>query len=200
MDEKISIAGRPIDKPFLMAVESTYSVAGRGCVACGTIEQGKIKIGDDIEFFGYNKKFKSQAIGVETFNKTLDYGEAGDNVGVLVRGLNRDQINRGLMIGKPGSMSVNSVIEANIYCLKTEEGGRVNPFSSGYRPQVILSLSSSTTKPQIQLQKLLYQKESKSQNQEITLPSRLNLTSLLPSLKAPDSHLEKEEELLLLVL
>jgi len=119
-----------------MAVESTYSVAGRGAVACGTIEQGKIKIGDDIEFYGYNKKFKSQAIGVETFNKTLDYGEAGDNVGILVRGLNRDQINRGLMIGKPGSLSVNSVIEANIYCLKTEEGGRINPFSSGYRPQV----------------------------------------------------------------
>lgn len=136
MDEKIEITGRPIDKPFLMAVESTYNVSGRGAVACGTVEQGKIKIGDDIEFYGYNKKFKSQAIGIETFNKTLDYGEAGDNVGVLVRGLNRDQINRGLMIGKPGSLQVNSVIEANIYCLKTEEGGRINPFSSGYRPQL----------------------------------------------------------------
>lgn len=136
MDTKVEISGRPIDKPFLMAVESTYSVAGRGAVACGTIEQGKIKIGDDIEFYGYNKKFKSQAIGVETFNKTLDYGEAGDNVGILVRGVTREQINRGLMIGKPGSMTVNSVIEANIYCLKTEEGGRINPFSSGYRPQL----------------------------------------------------------------
>ena len=136
MDEKIEITGRPVDKPFLMAVESTYNVSGRGAVACGTVEQGRIKIGDDIEFYGYNKKFKSQAIGIETFNKTLDYGEAGDNVGVLVRGLSKDQINRGLMIGKPGSLQVNSVIEANIYCLKTEEGGRVNPFSSGYRPQV----------------------------------------------------------------
>lgn len=137
MDTKIDLSGRPIDKPFLMAVESTYSVAGRGAVACGTIEQGSVKVGDEVEFYGYNKKFKSQCIGVQTFNKTLDYGEAGDNVGILVRGLTREQINRGLMIAKPGSQKVNSVLEANIYVLKTEEGGRVNPFSSGYRPQVL---------------------------------------------------------------
>ena len=74
MDSKIEITGRPIDKPFYMAVESTYSVPGRGAVACGTIEQGKVKLGDQIEFYGYNKKYKSQVIGVETFNKTLDYG------------------------------------------------------------------------------------------------------------------------------
>jgi elongation factor Tu len=136
MDEKIEVSGRPVDKPFYMAVESTYGVAGRGAVACGTVEQGKIKIGDAIEFFGYNKSFKSEVIGIETFNKTLDYGEAGDNVGVLVRGVTREQINRGLVIGKPGSLTCNSVIEANIYVLKTDEGGRVNPFSSGYRPQL----------------------------------------------------------------
>jgi elongation factor Tu len=74
MDEKVEIAGRPVDKPFYMAVESTYGVAGRGAVACGTVEQGRIKIGDDIEFFGYNKNYKSQVVGIETFNKTLDYG------------------------------------------------------------------------------------------------------------------------------
>lgn len=136
MDEKIEISGRPVDKPFYMAVESTYSVAGRGAVACGTVEQGRVKSGDPIEFYGYNKTFKSEVIGIETFNKTLDYGEAGDNVGVLVRGVTREQINRGLVIAKPGSLTCNSVIEANIYVLKTEEGGRVNPFSSGYRPQL----------------------------------------------------------------
>jgi hypothetical protein len=136
MDTKIEVSGRPVDKPFYMAVESAYGVAGRGAVACGTVEMGRIKIGDDIEFYGYNKSFKSQAIGIETFNKTLDYGEAGDNVGILVRGVTREQINRGLVIAKPGSLTCNSVIEANIYVLKTEEGGRVNPFSSGYRPQL----------------------------------------------------------------
>lgn len=174
MDTKIEVSGRPIDKPFLMAVESTYSVSGRGAVACGTVEQGRIKIGDDIEFYGYNKNFKSQCIGIETFNKTLDYGEAGDNVGVLVRGLNRDQINRGLMIAKPGSLTVNSVIEANIYVLKTEEGGRVNPFSSGYRPQVHLVLLSFTTKLLILLLKFAFPKTLRSLSQETTLPSKLN--------------------------
>lgn len=168
MDTKIDLSGRPIDKPFYMSVESTYSVPGRGAVACGTVEQGKIKIGDDIEFYGYNKNFKTQAIGIETFNKTLDYGEAGDNVGVLIRGLNRDQINRGLVIAKPASLTVHSVIEANVYCLKTEEGGRVNPFSSGYRPQVLLSLSSSTSKPLIPQLKSVSPKESRSPNQETT--------------------------------
>lgn len=168
MDTKVEITGRPIDKPFLMAVESTYSVAGRGAVACGTIEQGKIKIGDDIEFYGYNKKYKSQAIGVETFNKTLDYGEAGDNVGILVRGVTREQINRGLMIGKPGSMTCNSVIEANIYCLKTEEGGRINPFSSGYRPQVRKFILSFTIKLQILLLKFAFLKVSRLPNLETT--------------------------------
>lgn len=168
MDTKIEISGRPIDKPFYMAVESTYGVAGRGAVACGTIEQGKIKVGDDIEFYGYNKNFKTQAIGIETFNKTLDYGEAGDNVGILVRGLNREQINRGLVIGKPGSLSVHTVIEANIYVLKTEEGGRINPFSSGYRPQVLILLASFISKPQTLPPKSAYQKESRLPSPEIT--------------------------------
>lgn len=168
MDTKVEIKGRPIDKPFRMSVESTYSVSGRGAVACGTVDQGKVKIGDDIEFYGYNKRFKSQAIGIETFNKTLDYGEAGDNVGVLVRGMNRDQINRGLVMGKPGSLVVNSVIEANIYVLKTEEGGRLNPFSSGYRPQVNSYPLSSTTRPQTLPPRSVCLKESRSPSQEIT--------------------------------
>ena len=171
-----------------MAVESTYNVSGRGAVACGTIEQGKVKIGDEVEFYGYNKKMKSQITGIETFNKTLDYGEAGDNVGVLVRGLNRDQINRGLMIGKPGSLQVNSVLEANIYVLKTEEGGRVNPFSSGYRPQVFIVLFSFIIKLLTLLLKSVFLKESKLLNLEITLPLKLNLTSLSLFKRDLDSH------------
>lgn len=136
MDECIPVSGRPIDKPFLMSVEGTYNIGGRGAVASGTIEQGRIKIGDEIEFFGYGNKTKSAVTGIETFNKTLDYGEAGDNVGILVRGLTREQIHRGLILAKPGSLTTAQVIAANIYCLTTEEGGRKNSFTSGYRPQV----------------------------------------------------------------
>lgn len=138
MDECIPVTGRPIDKPFLMSVEGTYNIAGRGAVASGTIEQGKIKVGDDIEFYGYGNKMKSAVTGIETFNKTLDYGEAGDNVGILIRGLTREQIHRGLIIAKPGTLTTAQYIAANIYCLTTEEGGRIKPFSSGYRPQVKL--------------------------------------------------------------
>lgn len=187
MDTKIEISGRPVDKPFMMAVESTYSVAGRGAVACGTVEQGRVKIGDDLEFYGYNKNFKSQCIGIETFNKTLDYGEAGDNVGVLVRGLNRDQINRGLIIAKPGSLTVSTVFEANIYVLKTEEGGRVNPFSSGYRPQVTMMLFSFTSKLLIRLLKFASPKVSRSPSLETTSPSKLSSTSPSPFKKGQDS-------------
>lgn len=118
MDEKVPDPERPIDKPFIMHVENTYNIAGRGAVASGTIEQGRCKIGDDVEMIGYGKKLRSTVTGIETFNKTLDYGEAGDNCGVLVRGLTREQIHRGLVMAKPGTLSVHSVLEANIYCLK----------------------------------------------------------------------------------
>ena len=138
MDETIPVSGRPIDKPFMMAVEGTYNIAGRGAVASGTIEQGKVKIGDEVEFYGFGKKMKTSITGIETFNKTLDYGEAGDNVGILVRGLTREDIRRGLMIAKPGSLTTASCIAANIYCLTPEEGGRKNTFTSGYKPQVII--------------------------------------------------------------
>ena len=108
-------------------------------------------------------------------------------MGVLVRGLNRDQINRGLMIGKPGSLQVNSVLEANIYVLKTEEGGRVNPFSSGYRPQVVIVLFSFIIKLLTLLPKYVFLKESKLRNLEITLPLKLNLTFLSLSKRVLDS-------------
>lgn len=120
----------------MLSVEGSYNIQGRGAVASGTVEQGKIKIGDDVEFYGYGVKMKSSIVGVETFNKTLDYGEAGDNVGILCRGVTREQLRRGLVMAKPGSLSTHTVLSANIYCLSTEEGGRKNSFSSGYRPQL----------------------------------------------------------------
>lgn len=89
MDRVIPVSGRPIDKPFMMSVEGCYNIAGRGVVASGTVEQGRVKIGDDVEFYGYGSKIKSAITGIETFNKTLDYGEAGDNVGILIRGMTR---------------------------------------------------------------------------------------------------------------
>ena len=186
MDEKIEITNRAIDKPFYMAVESNYNVAGRGAVACGTIEQGRIKAGDDIEFYGYNKNLKTQTIGIETFNKSLDYGEAGDNVGILVRGITREQIKRGLVAAKPGSLTVNTVLEANIYVLKTEEGGRINPFSSGYRPQVPHFLSSSTSRPPMSPPRSPFQKASKSQSLETTSTSKPNSVFLSPSRRGLD--------------
>ncbi len=136
LDEKIELGSRPIDKPFMMPIESIYNISGRGAVASGTLEQGKCKIGDEVELYGYGNKAKTQITGIETFNKTLDYGEAGDNVGILVRGLTKDQIRRGLVMAKPGSLQVATGIEANIYCLSEEEGGRKNSFTTGYRPQV----------------------------------------------------------------
>ena len=119
-----------------MSVEGTYNIGGRGVVASGTIEQGKVKIGDEVEFFGYGSKMKSAITGIETFNKTLDYGEAGDNVGILIRAIEKKHVHRGLIIAKPGSLTTASFISANIYCLTEEEGGRKNSFTSGYRPQV----------------------------------------------------------------
>lgn len=144
MDRVIPVSGRPIDKPFMMSVEGCYNIPGRGVVASGTVEQGRVKIGDEVEFYGYGSKIKSAITGIETFNKTLDYGEAGDNVGILVRGMTREQVHRGLVIAKPGSLITSSVIEANIYCLTPEEGGRKNTFTSGYRPQLFFKTSDTS--------------------------------------------------------
>lgn len=178
MDELIPVSSRPIDKPFMMPIESTYNIAGRGAVASGTIEQGRIKVGDEVEFYGYGCKLKSQVVGVETFNKTLDYGEAGDNIGILVRGLTREQMHRGLVMAEPRSLTTSSVIEANIYCLSEEEGGRKNSFSSGYRPQVLYFIyHSSITKLLILQLKFSFLKTLKLPSQETILKLELNSTS-----------------------
>ena len=138
MDELIPIPERPIDKPFVMSIESTYNIEGRGTVVVGTIEQGKVKPGDEIEILGYGKTTKSTVTGIETFKKTLDYGEAGDNVGLLVRGLTRNKVSRGQTISKPGALKMNQCFEAQVYIMKESEGGRKKGFYTGYKPQIFI--------------------------------------------------------------
>ncbi|CAD8201607.1 unnamed protein product [Paramecium octaurelia] len=138
MDKEIKIPQRPIDKPFLMSIEGTYHIAGRGTVVTGTIDQGKASIKDNIEVVGYGKPKQTAIVGVETFKKQLDFGEAGDNVGILIRGLTRDDVRRGQVLCKPGSLTTHNCIESNLYILKEEEGGRKKPFPNGYRPQMFV--------------------------------------------------------------
>ena len=127
---------REVDKPFLMAVEDVFSIEGRGTVATGRIERGLVKVGEEIEIIGFTEKpRKSTVTGVEMFNKTLDQGQAGDNVGLLIRGIKREEIERGQVLAKPASITPHTKFEAEVYVLGKEEGGRHTPFFSGYRPQ-----------------------------------------------------------------
>jgi elongation factor Tu len=127
---------REVDKPFLMAVEDVFSIEGRGTVATGRIERGIVKVGEEVEIIGLSDKpRKTICTGVEMFNKTLNEGQAGDNVGILLRGVKREDIERGQVIAKPGSITPHTKFEAEVYVLSKEEGGRHTPFFSGYRPQ-----------------------------------------------------------------
>jgi elongation factor Tu len=127
---------REIDKPFLMAIEDVFSIEGRGTVCTGRIERGIVKVGEEVEIIGLSEKpRKTICTGVEMFNKTLDQGQAGDNVGVLLRGIKREEIERGQVLAKPGSITPHTKFEAEVYVLSKEEGGRHTPFFSGYRPQ-----------------------------------------------------------------
>ncbi|NIM08121.1 MAG: elongation factor Tu [Planctomycetales bacterium] len=136
IDSYIPEPTRETDKPLLMAVEDVFSIEGRGTVATGRIERGKVTVGDEIEIVGLTEQSrKTVCTGVEMFNKTLDEGLAGDNVGMLLRGIKRDEIERGQVLAKPGSITPHTQFEAEIYVLSKEEGGRHTPFFSGYRPQ-----------------------------------------------------------------
>ncbi|MGL4944081.1 MAG: elongation factor Tu [Thermoguttaceae bacterium] len=136
IDDYIPEPAREQDKPFLMAVEDVFSIEGRGTVATGRIEKGIIKVGEEVEVVGLKEeKRKTVCTGVEMFKKMLDQGQAGDNVGLLLRGVKREEIERGQVLAKPGSITPHTDFEAEVYVLSKEEGGRTTPFFSGYRPQ-----------------------------------------------------------------
>ncbi len=135
MDAYIPEPTRDMDKPFLMPIEDVFSIKGRGTVATGRIEQGIVKINDEVEIVGIRTTQKSVVTGIEAFKKQLDQGQAGDNAGVLLRGIERDDIERGQVLVKPGTITPHTEFEAEVYILKKEEGGRHTPFSKGYKPQ-----------------------------------------------------------------
>ncbi len=135
VDEYIPTPARAVDQPFLMPVEDVFSISGRGTVATGRIERGVIKVGDEMEIVGINPSKKTTCTGVEMFRKLLDSGEAGDNVGLLLRGVDRDGVERGQVLCKPGSVTPHTKFEAEAYILTKDEGGRHTPFFGNYRPQ-----------------------------------------------------------------
>ncbi len=135
MDNYIEEPVRDMDKPFLMPIEDVFSIKGRGTVATGRIEQGVVKLNDEVEIVGLRPSQKTVVTGIEAFKKSLDQGQAGDNAGLLLRGIERDQIERGQVIAAPGTITPHTEFEAEVYILKKEEGGRHTPFSKGYKPQ-----------------------------------------------------------------
>jgi elongation factor Tu len=135
VDEYIPTPVRDVDRPFSMPVEDVFSITGRGTVSTGRVERGKVKVGDNIEIVGIRETRQTVVTGVEMFRKTLDEGEAGDNIGVLLRGIDRKEIERGMVIAAPGSITPHTRFEAEVYILSKEEGGRWTPFFDGYRPQ-----------------------------------------------------------------
>lgn len=135
IDEYIPQPERPIDQPFLLPIEDVFSISGRGTVVTGRVERGIVKVGEEIEIVGLQDTVKTTCTGVEMFRKLLDEGRAGDNVGVLLRGTKRDDVQRGQVLAKPGSITPHTKFEAEVYILTKEEGGRHTPFFKGYRPQ-----------------------------------------------------------------
>jgi elongation factor Tu len=135
VDKHVPLPTRDVDKPFLMPIEDIFSISGRGTVVTGRIERGKVKVGDEVEIVGFRPTVKKVVTGVEMFRKLLDEGIAGDNVGLLLRGTEKDEVERGQVVCKPGSITPHTRFRAEVYILKKEEGGRHTPFFSGYRPQ-----------------------------------------------------------------
>ena len=135
VDEHIPTPDRPVDKPFLMPIEDVFSISGRGTVVTGRVETGIVKVGEEVEIVGLKDTRKTVVTGVEMFRKLLDQGEAGDNIGALVRGVAREEVERGQVLSKPGSITPHTQFEAEVYVLSKDEGGRHTPFFKGYRPQ-----------------------------------------------------------------
>jgi elongation factor Tu len=135
MDEYFPIPERAKDKPFLMPIEDVFSIQGRGTVVTGRVDRGIVKVGDEIEIVGIKDTKKTVVTGVEMFNKLLDEGQAGDNIGCLLRGIDKKEVERGQVLAKPGTITPHKKFKSQVYCLTSEEGGRHSPFFSGYRPQ-----------------------------------------------------------------
>ena len=144
LDSYIPEPVRATDKPFLMPIEDVFSISGRGTVVTGRAERGVVKIGDEVEIVGFAPTQKTVCTGVEMFRKTLDTGQAGDNVGLLLRGIKKDEVERGQVVAKPGSITPHTKFKAEVYILNKEEGGRHTPFFSGYRPQFYLRTTDVT--------------------------------------------------------
>ncbi len=144
LDEKIPEPERPLDKPFLMAIEDVFTIEGRGTVATGRIERGVVKVNEEVEVVGIKPTQKTTVTGIEMFQKTLDEGRAGDNVGILLRGLKKEDVERGQVLSKPGSVTPHTEFECQVYVLSKEEGGRHTPFFSGYKPQFFIRTADVT--------------------------------------------------------
>jgi elongation factor Tu len=144
VDAYVPVPERPVDQPFLMPVEDVFGIKGRGTVATGRIERGVVKVGEEIEIVGFGKNIKSVVTGVEMFHKTLQDGQPGDAVGILLRGVERDDIARGAVIAKPGTMTPHTKAKAQVYVLTKDEGGRHTPFFTGYRPQFYIRTTDVT--------------------------------------------------------
>jgi len=144
LDTYIPIPERETDKPFLMPIEDVFSISGRGTVVTGRIERGIVKVGEEIEIVGFGKQEKKTVTGVEAFRKLLDEGIAGDNVGILLRGLEKDDVERGQVLAKPGSITPHTKFKAEVYILAKDEGGRTTPFFNGYRPQFYIRTTDVT--------------------------------------------------------
>jgi elongation factor Tu len=144
VDEAIPQPVRDVDKPFLMAIEDVFSIKGRGTVVTGRVERGKVIVNDEVEILGFRDPKKTVVTGVEMFRKLLDQGQAGDNVGCLLRGIDKDDVERGQVLSKPGSVQTHTKFEGEVYVLKKEEGGRHKPFFSNYRPQFYMRTTDVT--------------------------------------------------------
>jgi elongation factor Tu len=144
LDEYIPQPVRDLEKPFLMPIEDIFSIEGRGTVVTGKIERGKVKVGEEVEIVGLKDTTKTTITGIEMFNKTLDEGQAGDNAGILIRGTKKEDITRGQVLAKPGSVTPHTEFDAEVYILKNDEGGRHTPFFKGYKPQFYIRTTDVT--------------------------------------------------------
>ena len=144
LDTYVPLPQREVDKPFLMPIEDVFSISGRGTVVTGRVDRGKVKVGEEIEIVGFRPTTKKVVTGVEMFRKLLDEGVAGDNIGVLLRGVEKDDVERGQVLAKPGSITPHTKFKAEVYILSKEEGGRHTPFFNGYRPQFYIRTTDVT--------------------------------------------------------